>query len=121
MLHVELDIANRLAILKPDGALEKSHFEAAARQIDPLITEGGKLNGLINYVEIFPGWDSFSAMTSHFKFVQEHHKHVKRIAVVTDSMLGDIAENLASHFVAAEVKHFPFSELAEAKTWILKA
>jgi hypothetical protein len=38
---------------------------------------------------------------------------------VTDSALGDTAEHIASHFVAAKIKHFPSKNLAEAKEWIL--
>lgn len=118
MLHIELDAEHRWAMLKPDGALDADDFKKAAAQIDPIIAEHGKLNGLIIYVEKFPGWDSFSALQSHFRFVQEHHRNVRRIAVVTDSMLGDIAESVASHFVAAEIKHFPYASLSEAKAWV---
>lgn len=77
------------------------------------------MNGLIIHVEKFPGWDSFAALSTHFQFVKDHHLHIERIAFVTDSPLGDLAENLASHFVAAEVKHFPYSGLADAKQWII--
>ncbi len=77
------------------------------------------LSGVIIYVENFPGWDSFAALSSHLKFVKEHHRYVRRVAFVTDSSIADIAEKVASHFVAAQVKHFPFSELDRAKLWIL--
>jgi hypothetical protein len=43
----------------------------------------------------------------------------RKVAVVTDSPLGDVAERLASHFVSAELKHFPSSGLEAAKHWIL--
>ncbi len=118
MLHVELAPDHRWAILKPDGALDKQDFEAAARQIDPVITEHGGLDGLIIYVEKFPGWDSFAALTAHIKFVKEHHRKIRHLAFVTDSKIGGIAESLGSHFVAAEIKRFPFAELDQAKAWI---
>jgi hypothetical protein len=41
----------------------------------------------------FPGWDSFGAMAAHFRFVRDHHKHLKKIAVVTDSAMGNLAES----------------------------
>lgn len=46
-------------------------------------------------------------MAAHFRFVRDHHKRVKKVAVVTDSALGSVAERLASHFVSAEIKQFP--------------
>jgi hypothetical protein len=57
-------------------------------------------------------------MVSHFQFVRDHQRHVKKVAVVTDSPLGDVAEHLASHFVSAEIKHFPGGETEAAKQWI---
>lgn len=35
----------------------------------------------------FPGWGSFGAFVSHLKFVIDHHRHIERIAVVTDNRL----------------------------------
>ena len=39
-------------------------------------------------------------MITHFRFVRDHHKRVKKVAVVTNSHIGDVAERLASHFVS---------------------
>ena len=55
------------------------------------------------------------------RFVHDHHKNVKKIAIVTDSHMGDVAEHLASHFVAAEIRHFPAGEADEARSWITAA
>ncbi|WP_428026781.1 STAS/SEC14 domain-containing protein [Arcobacter sp.] len=38
---------------------------------------------------------------------------------MTNSILGDIAENIVNHFINVEVKHFSYDELKEAKKWIL--
>jgi len=40
---------------------------------------------------------------------------------VTDSLLGDIGEYIAGHFVSAEIKHFPFDELNVAQNWIVNS
>jgi hypothetical protein len=58
-------------------------------------------------------------MAAHFRFVRDHHRQIKKVAVVTDSALGKLAENLASHFVAAEIKRFPAGGLEGARQWIL--
>ncbi len=34
------------------------------------------------------------------------------------SLLGEAAEHIASHFVAATIKHFPSGHLDQAKTWL---
>jgi hypothetical protein len=66
----------------------------------------------------FPGWDRFGALIAHLRFVRDHHQFIRRIAVVTDSAFGDLAEHLAAHFVSAEIRHFPASEIEKARLWI---
>jgi len=118
MLTINLDEKTSTLTLSPQGALEVKDFEEVAKLVDPFIEKNAKLKGLIIYVQTFAGWDSFSALTRHLKFINEHHKKVSHIAFVTDSIIGDIAEHIGSHFVNAEVKHFSFSELEKAKQWI---
>lgn len=119
MLSVNLDEIKGIAVLEPDGKLSKNDFESAAQIIDPYIEKSGKLNGIVIHVKSFPGWDSFSALIKHLKFVKAHHKKVSRVAFATDSPIGGFAEHIASHFVSAEIKHFSFCELENSKKWIL--
>jgi hypothetical protein len=121
MLIVELDEATGMAILKPDGALSKKDFIYASSVIDPYIEKAGKLNGLIISTRKFSGWESFGSLIKHFKFIKEHHKKLSHVAIVTDSVLGDFAERIVTHFVSAEIKHFAFDELSKAQSWILNA
>ncbi len=119
MLKVDLDEKESIAILEPSGALCENDFGLAVKVIDPFIEKTGKLDGIIIYVESFPGWDSFSALLKHLKFIKEHHKKVSCVAFVTNSAVGGIAEHVGSHFVDAKVKNFSFDELEDAKKWIL--
>lgn len=117
MLLVEIDDANGIAILEPDGPLSKNDFVSAAKVIDPYIEEAGQLHGLVIHAKTFPGWNSFAALSSHLKFVKEHHKKISRVAFSTDSMVGNLAEAVASHFVNAEIRLFSYLELEQAKKW----
>ena len=121
MLNVKLDEVSGIATLKPDGALSEKDFKSASSVIDPYIEKTGKLKGLIISTRKFPGWESFSSLIKHFKFVKDHHKKLSRVAIVTDSVLGDFAERIVTHFVSAEIKHFAFDELSKAQSWILNA
>jgi hypothetical protein len=118
MLTVKIDESRGIAILEPEGPLSKDDFVAAAKAIDPYIEETGTLKGLIIHTESFPGWDSFAALTTHLKFVKEHHQKIARIAFATDSVIGNVAESIVSHFVNAELKKFGYHELEQAKLWI---
>jgi SpoIIAA-like len=118
MIEYDLDEEHSILEVRPKSALDKEDFVELAKAVDPRIEAGGDLAGLIISAPSFPGWDSFGAMVTHFRFVRDHHKHVKKIAVVTDSHLGDVAEHLASHFVSAKIQHFPAGQLEQAREWI---
>jgi hypothetical protein len=119
MLSVQIDKQNRIAILEPQGALSQEDFESASNIIDPYIDQHGQLDGLIIHTQSFPGWDSFGALVSHLRFVKEHHKKISRLAISTNSTLGDFAKVIGSHFVNAEIKNFSFEEVDQAKKWII--
>ncbi len=119
MLNVSLDSSVGIATLEPEGELTASDFSAAADVIDPYLEKMGDLKGIIIYTKSFPGWRSFSSLITHLKFVREHHRKVTRIAFVTDSPIGNLAEHIANHFVGAEIKSFEFCDLTSGRMWIL--
>jgi len=119
MIEHTLDTERAILHLRPKSALEQTDFEQIARVVDPFIAGTGDLAGLIVETPAFPGWSSFGALIAHLRFVRDHHRHIRKIALVTDSPLGNIAEHLASHFVAAEIRQFPASGLDRATQWIL--
>ena len=71
MMQVHLNEKEYIAILKPNGRLSESDFNSARDIIDPFIENHEKLNGIIIYVETFPGWDSFGA-PDFITFEKEH-------------------------------------------------
>ena len=119
MIDFHLDPATAVLTVHPESALQKSDFVALADAVDPQIDQHGDLAGLIIEAPHFPGWDSFGALVTHLRFVRDHHKHVKKVAVVTDSHLGDAAEHLASHFVSAQIRHFPAGASDQARAWVV--
>lgn len=119
MIEHTLDTLHSILYLRPKAALEQSDFVQLAKAVDPYIGEAGGLNGLIIDAPAFPGWETLGAMAAHFRFVRDHHKHIKKIALVTDSALGNVAERLASWFVSAEIKHFPAGEIEAARQWVM--
>jgi hypothetical protein len=120
MIEHTLDTEQSILYLRPKSALAQADFEQLARTVDPYIAQTGDLAGLIIETPAFPGWEGLGAMVAHFRFVRDHHKRIKRIGLVTDSALGDVAERLASHFVSAEIRHFAAGELEAAKQWVMK-
>jgi hypothetical protein len=119
MIEHELDRTHSILYVRPKSALAADDFANLARAVDPYIEATGGLAGLIIETPSFPGWESLGALVAHFRFVRDHHRHIRKVAAVTHSALGDVAERLANHFVSAEIKHFPAGQMEAAKQWVL--
>jgi len=118
MISLEINNQDGIVIIEPSGALEQSDFEKLTKEIDEYINASGVVNGIIIHTKAFPGWEGFSAFQHHMKFVKDHHRKIKRVAVVTDSRIGSIVPSIAKHFVSAGIKHFQYEEIESALQWI---
>ena len=119
MIEHYLDTENAVLYVHPLAALQKEDFARLAQAVDPFIALHGAVNGLLVETPPFPGWESFAAMIGHLRFVHDHHRQIRRVALVTDSVIGAFGEHIASHFVAAEVRHFPAAERDVALAWLV--
>ena len=108
-------------VLEPRTPLTHDDFNGLATAADSYLSIHDKLLGVLIHAKVFPGWADFDGFTAHMRFVREHHKKVARVAVVTDSHLAGFLEALGRHFVAAEVKHFPYVDQAKALNWLKAA
>ena len=118
MLNYELMRDKGILIVMPEGPLQAADFEKLAREVDPYIKEHGKLNGLMVYTKSFPGWNDFAALLSHFRFVKNHHQHIKKVAAVTDTGFLSIMPRIAGHFVQAEIRFFDYHDKDAALSWL---
>jgi hypothetical protein len=110
-----------ILVLRPHAPLSEADFAGVSAAVDAYLSDHAKLHGVMIQSKGFPGWENFGGFTAHMHFVRDHHKKVERVAVVTDSAAGGIAESLGKHFVAAEVRHFPFPDDAAALAWLQAA
>jgi hypothetical protein len=117
-LSFELIEDRGVLILQPKGELEATDFERLSAEVDPFIEKAGGLNGLMVVAEHFPGWDDFAALSSHVRFVREHHSKIRRVAIVTADRLVSALPHMASRFLDAEVRAFPVDGRDEALLWV---
>ena len=120
MIDHTLDTTHSILHVQVTGRLEQGDFAQLAKTVDPYIQQTGGLAGIVIEAPTFPGWESLGAMAAHFRFVRDHHRDIQKIAVVTDSAMGTVAERLASHFVSAEIKRFPTGQVEPAEQWVMK-
>ena len=118
MIKAKLNKDTGVLHVQPSGPLEEADFAMLGALADPYIAKKGKLTGLLFEIEKFPGWKNLASMLTHFRFVRNHHRKVRRIALVTDARIGKFADRFARHFIAAEVKRFPAGRAREARKWL---
>lgn len=118
MINVTVMKEEGVIVVEPTGPLEHTDFEKLAKEIDIYSDDSSRLVGLIIHTKLFPGWVDFNAFLQHMKFVKGHHKAIQHIAIVTDSRLGTIGPVIANPFISAQVKHFEYDNINEAKQWI---
>jgi hypothetical protein len=118
MIKHELLRDRGILTVKPDGALRTEDFTALAAAVDPYIEEQGELKGLMVEASSFPGWEDFAAFLSHLRFVRDHQRRIRRVAVLTDSRLLAVAPKIVDPFVSPQLRHFNSAERAAALAWI---
>lgn len=118
MLDYSIMEPQGILMLEPHTPLSKEDFDMLSGAIKDYLAEHPKLHGAMIHTKDFPGYQNFDGFIAHMHFLREHHKQVERIAVVTDSVMANIAETLGKHFTAIDVKHFPFSERSSALLWL---
>jgi len=118
MLAFELLDNQGILIIKPDGPLERDDFERLGKAVDQYIVKEGALNGVMIYVDSFPGWDDFEALISHVRFVRDNSSDIDKVAAVTDSKFLTIMPKIVDRFISAEVRHFDFDARDEAMAWL---
>ena len=115
---IKISVKENYCLVEPQGPLTAEDFAEIARQVDPVIEGEGELDGLIIKTREFPGWESFGDVVEHFRFVKSHHKHIEKVALVTDAKVAEFFPRIVSHFVKAQVKHFEYDEFDDAVEWI---
>lgn len=108
-------------VVEVTQALRAQDFDALSATADQWIEAHGALNGLVLHAHHFPGWENLQSVIQHVRFVRDHHKKIKRIAVVTDSRLASLTPSVAEHFVDAEIQTFAYGELEGAIAWARRA
>ena len=118
MLRFEPLRDRSILVVIPEGPLEQADFEQFARQVDPQIASAGSIAGLMIEARSFPGWRSFGAFLTHIRFVIDHHRHIERIAVVTNSKFLKTMPLVAGWLIHPKIRHFRLEQKDQALAWL---
>ena len=104
-------------VVEVTAPLRAQDFDALAATADAWLETHDALPGVVIHARQFPGWENAASMLRHFRFVRDHHRAVRRVALAADGKRADLIAGLAEHFVHAEIKRFGFDDLDEAVAW----
>lgn len=118
MITVEVDPDSNVAILQPQGSITENDFETVRKIVDPYIDKTGRLDGVIVQARRFPDSEALRNLSSHMRFTHDQQERVSRVAVVSDSAMGNVKETLSENFTHADIQTFPFQDFEKAKRWV---
>jgi hypothetical protein len=105
-------------VIEPQGALRAEDFDALSAAVDSWIESTKQpLHGVVVHAKAFPGWENLGSLLKHVRFVRDHHRRVKRVALSTDTALAGIASNLVDHFTESTIKRYDYEDFNCAIDW----
>jgi hypothetical protein len=116
MLTVQFD--GDVLRVRPEGPITREDVATLKQAADEYLTGHPKITGVMVETRTFPGFASVGAFADYARFIADHPAGVRRLALVTDSVLVPIAEFMANHVVGVEMRHYPFAEGAAAQAWL---
>lgn len=109
---------DNIVVVETTGRLTEEDFQQLTQDVDQHLLGTESIEGLLVHMKLFPGWENLKGLIGHFRFVHDHHRKIKKVALVSDSTIAVLIPKLAEHFVSAELKHFEFSERETAMKWL---
>lgn len=118
MIEAQLLRERGILVIEPRGSLEQTDFERLALLVDPYIRAAGRLNGILIFSESFTGWEDFGAMLSQLRFMDDHQKDVRRVAVLGEGGVLSLLPRIGDWLTAAEVRSFDYADRDLAEAWL---
>jgi hypothetical protein len=118
MLRVTEHAERNCLLLEPSGALSRKDLDTLTERFDSYVNARDRIPNLVIRAVSFPTWTDFATLLKHLRFIREHHRLVRKVALVSDARALDIAPRIAGHFVSAEMRHFPAKDFEAALDWV---
>jgi hypothetical protein len=117
MINIDIKERENIFVLTPDGAIGADDIAAVNEQVNTYINTCDRIPNLVVRASSLPHWKDFQALAAHFKFIKNHHKVVKKVAIVSDSSLIWLIRPIVNQFTGAKVRRFPERAFDDAVNW----
>lgn len=118
MLDFELLSDEGILHVSPTSPMLVRDFVQLTEVVDRYLTTHEHLNGIVISTDTLPGWEDFTAQVTLLQFLRDHHRQIRKIAVLSAEPLNDILPPIAAHFAAAEIRQFAPGQEQQACDWM---
>ncbi|MFD9813380.1 STAS/SEC14 domain-containing protein [Streptomyces sp. NPDC059080] len=91
--------ASEVLVVEVEQPLRAQDFDVLALTVDTWLGTHTELAGVVIHVREFPGWENIGGLIRHVRFIRDHHRNVRKIALAADSKVAALVPQLANHFV----------------------
>lgn len=117
MIDITINEREDVVIVSPGDALTVEDFKELANRLDDYINTHDRVPNLVLRTEKPPLWKNFDALRAHLKLVRDHHRIIKKVAVVSDSTIIGLLRPIVDHFTGAKIRRFPARAFDDAVNW----
>lgn len=117
MIEIEINERDNIVIARPKDSLTADDLTAFAEKLNGYINKHDQVPNLVFHAPSIPHWEGIDALKRHFKLVRDHHRLIKKVAVVSDSKLIWLLKPIADHFTAAKIRRFSEDAFDDAVNW----
>lgn len=117
-IEIEESSWENILTMRLSGKLTKEDYERFVPEIERMMKAHDKVRILVE-LDDFHGW-SAAAAWEDTKFGMRHFSDIERMAIVGEEAWEKGMALLVKPFTKAKVKYFDATQMAAAKTWIMK-
>jgi hypothetical protein len=116
-IEPRLDPESGVVVVEADSPLGAPDIDALESTVDTWLAQHAELRGLVLHAPGVPGWRNVAGLSRHVRFVRDHQRHIRRVAVAVDGPVARFVPELAGRLMHPQVRHFGYDELDAARDW----
>jgi hypothetical protein len=117
MFIIEERPNENIIVVTPKNSIKAENIESFKNQVNKYINTHDVIPNFVFRINSVPYWANFRALQEHFQFVKNHHKLVKKVAIISDSPTVTIMRSLVNFFTDASVRRFSEKAFDDAINW----
>ena len=116
MLDFQPNDEQAVAHVRLHGSIAENEYSQFLPRLEAFIERHGRIRVLLD-LRGFDGWEDVSAFWQHVLLVKDHHRAVRRIAIVGERTWERVIAELVPRLAGVEGRYFDAASLDDAEIW----